>query len=147
MIKFFSASIILMLISIFLISCGDAARVVHPGAAPDEGVGSTLQAIGHLGMWAGALGVAACSLAMLASVLSIVSSFLGIRPFLVDGIVLSAALLLVGASFDFLGEHPWLLGVALGLVGALLLIRYRLIIERDLGIAPAVPAPAPAVKP
>lgn len=144
------------IISIFsfvllLTACGHDRGSVPPTGSLGSGsqlggVGSILQEIGSIFLWAGASVVGAAVVALIASFIPFFSGFLsGLRTLLVDGIVIGISILLLGASFTYLGEHPWILALAIGLIGALLLVRYRLIIERDLGITQTQTITSPTV--
>lgn len=143
----FALSLFTVLISLVLCACGEDRGSVHTGSAQSAtSVGATLEAIGHYGLWLGSIGVAACALTLAASFLTLVQAVINpsLRPYLIDGVILSTALLLISAIFVFLGENTWILVVASATVVALVLIHYRTGIERYLGITPAPAPTAPA---
>ncbi len=101
-------------------------------------VGCTIGGIGSWFTWVGgvALGLAALALAasFFPAIALVATPF---RIYLIEAIALSFACVLVGSALLFLGAHPWLLGVALGVVVLGLCWRYRARLRRLLGLGPA----------
>lgn len=117
---------VLLLAGLFLVACSDA-RMHQPGShgtgAGSFGVGATIGAIGQIFTWAGGIGMGLCTLATVATFF--VSFLSGLREIFLEGIAICFIATLFGASFIWLGNNPWLLAVCVGLVGLLLLVRYR----------------------
>ena len=110
------AAILLMLLT----GCGDARGSNH--GEDETSVGETLVSIGLYFTWAGSAVVGLGLLGLVACfVFPATAAF---REFLGDIAVIGLASILLGSSFIWLGNHTWLLAVAVGLLLALLLYRY-----------------------
>ncbi len=108
------------LIYLALTGCS-GSREGNPGD-DETGVGETLVSIGLYFTWAGsfvlgigALGVVACL---------VMPAIAGFRELLGDIAVIGLAAVLLGSSFIWLGNNPWVLAVAIGLLVAFLVYRY-----------------------
>jgi Ca2+/Na+ antiporter len=112
---------LLVLLAVLLSGCGDD-RGANRGGADQTEVGETLVSIGLLFTWAGS---AAIGLGVLGLVACLVfPAIAAFREFLGDIAVVGLASLLLGTSFIWLGNHPWVLAVAVGLLAAFLGYRY-----------------------
>ena len=112
---------LLALLAVLLSSCGDG-RGSNPGDGDRVEVGETLVSIGLWFTWAGSAAIGLGVLGLVACV--VFPAIAGFREFLGDIAVVGLASLLLGASFIWLGNHPWVLAVAVGLCAAFLLYRY-----------------------
>ncbi len=108
-------------VAVVLLGCDDA-RGSNPEGGPTHEVGSTLVSVGLYFTYAGSaalglgfLGVVACF---------VMPAIAGFRELLSDIAVIGLASILLGSSFIWLGNHAWLLAVAVGLLCAFLLYRY-----------------------
>ena len=111
-----------------LAGCGSDARSLPSGGASSGGlhVGPILDSAGAYLTWAGAAAVTIGLLAFAASFFSILSVILGgFRDWFLEAAVLGVAAIVVGASFIYLGNHPWLLCIPVAVVAVALAIRYH----------------------
>ena len=109
-----------LLLAVMLTGCFD-----ERGSNPEEcktGVGSTLVSIGLYFTWAGSFALGLGVLGMVACF--VFPAIVAFREFLGDIAVIGLASVLLGSSFIWLGNNPWALAVAIGLLAALLLYRY-----------------------
>ncbi len=104
----------------FLFGCADSRGPNH--GESKTGVGETLVSIGLYFTWAGSfvlglgvLGIVACF---------VMPALVTFRELLGDIAVIGLAAVLLGSSFIWLGNNPWILAVAIGLLAAFLLYRY-----------------------
>lgn len=104
-----------------LTGCGND-RGSNQGESGQTGVGETLVSIGLWFTWAGSF---ALGIGFIGRVASFVMPALApFREILGDIAVVGLASLLLGSSFVWLGNNPWVLAVAVGLLAAFLLYRY-----------------------
>jgi predicted small lipoprotein YifL len=144
-------NILFALVAFALLSvagCGDyAARSLPPATvATTAGVGSTLTAIGVWLLWIGSSAITLGAIGIAGSFF--LSLLLALRDVFIDAIVCGLAVILVGSSINYIGHHPWLLAVAIGLVGAILIVRNLPAVEGFLGITPkplVIATPVPTV--
>lgn len=112
--------LVAVVLLLLLNGCSDA-RGSNPGEN-ETGVGETLVSIGLYFTWAGSAVVGLGLLGLVACfVFPAIAAF---REFLGDIAVIGLASILLGSSFIWLGNHTWLLAVAVGLLCAFLLYRY-----------------------
>jgi hypothetical protein len=130
--------LVLIPIAILAIGCGDTtARSLPPATiSAHAGVGYTLTEIGVWLLWISASAITLGTIGVVGSFF--ISFLLALRDVFIDAIIAGLALLLVGSSINYLGQHPWLLAVIIGLVGVVLVIRNLPAVEAFLGIAPNV---------
>ena len=128
--------LILVILGLFLCAC-TTGRGALPAPHPVE-VGATLLSIGSLFTWAGSsaigiglLGVVACAFFPAIGLL---------RVYLEELAALGFASVLLGCSFIWLGNHAWLLAVAIGLLICLIAFRYRRFIVSFFASDPAAEA-------
>lgn len=115
---------------------GSVRGPCEPGSIPT--IGCTIGSLGSWFTWSGGIVMGFAALALAASFFPAVAIWLSpIRLYIVEAIALGFAAVLVGSALLFLGAHPWLLGVTLGLVVLGLCWRYRSRLRRLLGLAPS----------
>lgn len=132
---------LMIFVGFLLTGCGDA-RGSLPGGSPSHGqhVSSTLLALGGIITWAGGAAIASGLLACAASFFPW-TSFLGaFRSLFIELAVLGLGSVLVGSAFLWAGDHPWVLGIAIGLVVLALALRYRGWLVVALGLSLGKPA-------
>lgn len=111
---------LLALLVVLLCGCFSQPRGSNPEGS-GTGVGETLVSIGFYFTWAGSLALGLGFLGVVACfVFPAIAAF---REFLGDIAVVGLASVLLGSSFIWLGNHTWLLAVAVGLL--LLFLGYR----------------------
>lgn len=140
----------LVLIAIaVLCGCADSRGSLPPIGSPPHGqhVGDTLNAIGFWIVSIGAIGLAASVLAVIASAISFLGISLApqVRTWIIEAAILCFAAILVGSTFMWVGDHPWMVLVACGLVALGLVVRYRSLVLALFNLG--VPQPAPTVTP
>ena len=118
--------------------CGDP-RSVAPTAP--GGVGAHLITLGDWFLWIGAasLGLAVASRIVL-GIASLAGGPLGaIAGFIPSGILFSTGVtgIAIGSSFIWLGNNPWMLGLAIGIAVVAFGWHHRDDIRRWLGLGPA----------
>lgn len=101
------------------------------GTGNGHTVGDTLADIGYWFTWGGGLVMGVAALALVASFFPATAVILSVvRPYIAEAIAIGFAAVLVGSSLLWLGAHPWLLGVIIGLVVVGLCWRYRARLSR-----------------
>jgi hypothetical protein len=112
---------ILFIMLLMVVGCTDASQAV---VYPKVTVTGLMQSIGEYMTWAGAAATALCLLAYIASMFSLANAILGgFRPMLLAGMILGTVLLILGVSFIYLGEHPWIIA-AMFAIAAVCAIAY-----------------------
>lgn len=131
--------------AMFLSSCG-TSRPLPDGAAEPTGVGAQLAALGSTFLWLGGIAAGLGLVARIASAVSFLAgplAFLGRIPGIGSIVSLittaGAAAVAVGACFIWLGDRPWLLGVALVATGLAVAYRHRASLRRWLRVRPDAP--------
>ncbi len=108
------------LIYLALTGCS-GSREANPGD-DQTGVGETLVSIGFYFTWAGSIALGIGFLGVVACF--VMPAIAGFRELLGDIAVIGLASVLLGSSFIWLGNNPWVLAVAIGLLVAFLVYRY-----------------------
>jgi len=128
--------------ALFLAACG-TARPLTSGGDETTSVAAQLAALGSTFLWLGGIAAGLGVVVRIASAVSFIAgplAFLGRIPGL--GGILSliptagAASVAVGACFIWLGNRPWLLGVALVATGLAVAYRHRASMRRWLRVRP-----------
>lgn len=135
------APCLLIFIGFLLTGCGDA-RGSLPGGSPPHGqhVAGTFLALGDLLTWAGGCALAFGLLACAATFFPWTAFLSVFRSAFVEISVLGLGAALVGSAFLWVGDHPWVLGVTIGLVVLALAYRYRGWLVVALGMSLGKPA-------
>lgn len=119
---------------LFLFSCAERGSN-PPGCAPASGwhVGSILNSSGAYLMLAG---VGALAIGLLAFGASFLTEFIPqrIRAACIFVAELGAGCIAIGSALVWLGNHPWLLAVAIAAVAVAFALRYHRLIARWLGL-------------
>jgi hypothetical protein len=111
--------VVALLLAVTLVGCGEP-RGENQG--DETGVGETLVSIG---LWFTYAGSFAFGIGLLGRVACLVMpAIAGFAELLGDIAVIGLASLLLGTSFIWLGNNPWVLAVVVGLLAAFLLYRY-----------------------
>lgn len=133
---------------LLLCSCGEF-RGSLPGGSTSAGgqhVGDILCSIGVYALWAGSTAVFVAGLGAIASVVPYTALFVApFRGYLAELGILGVGAILIGSSFVYVGDHPWIIAVTSAVVALAAAVRYRARWLPLFGISPASP-PAVAVK-